>query len=110
MDGEVVTGDPGMVIDQDGHRFGRWAAVPAVDRAADERLGTVMFVMDVDGERFAVRQLADGGWSYEWQSGPNEGYGFAISGPPVSSMEDHREAIRSFLNMIDPATGYIGDD
>jgi len=25
-------------------------------------------------------------------------------------MEEHRESIRAFLAMIDPNTGYIGDD
>jgi len=25
-------------------------------------------------------------------------------------MEEHRESIRAFLAMIDPDTGYIGDD
>jgi hypothetical protein len=29
---------------------------------------------------------------------------------PNRSMEEHREEIRAFLAMIDPDTGYIGDD
>jgi hypothetical protein len=29
---------------------------------------------------------------------------------PNRSMEEHRESIRAFLAMIDPNTGYIGDD
>jgi hypothetical protein len=108
MDGWRVKVDPGPVID--GGQDAGWAAVPGVDLAADERLRPVLFIIDVDGERFAVRQVADGGWSYDWLSGPNHGYGFSTSGPPISSNEDHREAIRTFLNMIDPATGYIADD
>ena len=47
---------------------------------------------------------------HDWLSGPNDGYGFGSSGPPHRSPEEHREHIRAFLSMIDPATGYIGDD
>ena len=77
--------------------------------AAEGRQGSVLFIIDVDGERFAARQVADGGWSYDWLTGPNQGYGFGTSGPPSLSNESHRAAIRGFLNMIDPATGYIAD-
>jgi hypothetical protein len=51
-----------------------------------------------------------GGTSYDWLSGPNKGYGFGSSGKPNRSMEEHRESTRAFLAMIDPNTGYIGDD
>lgn len=109
MDGAVVAVDPGTVRDGHGDKDGGWAAVPAVDSAAHERQAPVLFIIDIDGERFAVRQGADGGWRYDWLTGPNQGYGFATSGPPSFSDKDHRAAIRSFLNMIDPATGYIAD-
>jgi hypothetical protein len=69
-----------------------------------------LFTLDVDGERFAIRQAADGGTAYDWVSGPNEGYGHGSSGTPDRPMEEHRESIRAFLAMIDPTTGYIGDD
>jgi hypothetical protein len=71
--------------------------------------GPVLFTLDVDGERFAIRRAGDGGTVYDWLSGPNKGYGFGSSGTPNRSMEEHRESIRAFLAMIDPHTGYIGD-
>jgi hypothetical protein len=89
----------------DGH-----PAVPAVYRGTEGRPGQVLFTLDVDGERFAIRHAGDGGTAYDWLSGPNEGYGFASSGTPNRSAEEHREHIRVFLAMIDPNTGYIGDD
>jgi hypothetical protein len=87
-------------------------AVPAVYRGTEGRPGPVLFTLDVDGERFAIRRAAwgQGGTSYDWLSGPNKGYGFGSSGTPNRSMEEHRESIRAFLAMIDPNTGYIGDD
>lgn len=108
MDAQASTSHPGIVADHPLHRDGGWAAVPAVDR--DAEIGPVLLTIDVDGEQFAVRKARDGGWAYEWLSGPNPGYGFAISGPTTPSAEEHRHAIRSFLQMIDPATGYIEDD
>jgi len=85
-------------------------AVPAVYRGTEGRPGPVLFTLDVDGQRFAVRELGDGGTAYDWLSGPNKGYGFASSGTPNRSAEEHQEHIRVFLAMIDPSTGYIGDD
>ena len=109
MDESRVEGDAVVVADHDAHRRGGgWVPLPAVAPDADVRPGSIS--IDVDGERFAVRQTAEGGWAYEWLSGPNPGYGFATSGPLISTVEEHRTAIRSFLSMIDPATGYIGDD
>ena len=89
---------------------GGWKAFPGVDYTADARPGPVLFTLEVDGEHFAVRRSPDGGWTYDWLSGPNDGYGFSISGPPTRSQAKHRENIRGFLSMIDPATGYIEDD
>jgi hypothetical protein len=82
-------------------------AVPAVYPA---RPGPVLFTLDVDGELFAIGQGEDDGTAYNWLSGPNKGYGFASSGPPNRSVEEHQESIRVFLTMIDPKTGYIEDD
>jgi hypothetical protein len=71
----------------------------------------VLFTLDVDGERFAIRRAGGGGGTaYDWLSGPNKGYGFGSSMPPNRSVEEHRESIRAFFAMIDPNTGYIGDD
>ena len=85
-------------------------AVPAEYRGTEGRPGPVLSTLDVDGERFAIRRLGDGGTAYDWLSGPNKGYGFASSATPNRSVEEHRESIRVFLAMIDPNTGYIGDD
>lgn len=85
-------------------------AVPAVYHGAEGRPGPVLFTIEVDGELFAVRRAADGGSAYDWLSGPNEGYGFGSSAPPNRLPDEHRKHIRTFLSMIDPATGYIGDD
>ena len=85
-------------------------AVPAVYRRTEGRPGPVLFTHDIDGERFAIRRAEDGGTAYDWLSGPNKGYGFGSSGTPNRSVEEHRESIRAFLAMIDPNTGYIGDD
>ena len=70
----------------------------------------MLFTLRVDGEMFAVRRAAGGGTHYNWLSGPNKGYGFGSSGAPTRSPGEHREHIRTFLAMIDPATGYIGDE
>ena len=70
----------------------------------------MLFTLDVDGERFAIRLAGDGGTAYDGVSGPNKGYGFGSSGTTDRSVEEHRESIRAFLAMIDPNTGYIGDD
>src|SRR5690348_2899755 len=86
------------------------AAVPAVYCGTEARPGPVLFTLDVDGERFAIRRAADGGTAYDWLSGPNEGYGFGSSATPNRPVEEHRESIRVFLAMIDPNTGYIEDD
>ncbi|HEV2450945.1 MAG TPA: hypothetical protein VGS62_03365 [Streptosporangiaceae bacterium] len=70
----------------------------------------MLFTLDVEGERFAIRRAGEGGTGYDWLSGPNRGYGFGSSGTPDRSMQEHRRSIRVFLAMIDPDTGYIGDD
>jgi hypothetical protein len=85
-------------------------AVPAAYRGTQGSPGPVLFTLDVDGERFAIRRAGDGGTAYDWLSGPNRNYGFGSSGTPNRPVEEHREHIRVFLAMIDPDTGYIGDD
>ena len=77
--------------------------------------GMTPVAVEVDGEQFAVRLVIDPATGYtdtdyRWLSGPNEGYGFGIGGRPSPSVEEHRERIRAFLAMVDPATGYIEDD
>jgi hypothetical protein len=103
VDAGSVDTSPGG--DGDGAR-----AVPAVYRGTEGTPGPVLFTLDIDGERFAIRQSGDGGTGYDWLSGPNKGYGFGSSGTPDRPEEEHRESISVFLAMIDPRTGYIGDD
>ena len=85
-------------------------SVPGLYRGPEGTPGPVLLTLGVDGKTFAVRRAAGGGTHYDWLSGPNKGYGFGSSGPSSRSAEEHREHIRTFLAMIDPATGYIGDE
>lgn len=71
-------------------------------------MGAVVIV--VDGETFEITERG-GGWDYRWIDGRHHGdYGF-VSTPNVRgvvmSMEEHRAAIRSFLDAVDPTTGYL---
>ena len=84
-------------------------AVPVALPAGAADRGPFRFIVDVDGEQFAAYQYAPGGWNYDWLTGPNEGYGFGTSGPPIASMDEHLERLRGFLRDIDPATGYLAD-
>ncbi len=68
------------------------------------------FELTVDGERFVVSPDGQGGTGYDWVSGPNQGYGFGSSAPFDSTLEAHTLAAREFLAMVDPATGYIGEE
>ncbi len=73
------------------------------------------FRLDVEGQEFAVRVVMDpvtgyADSSYTWLSGPHDGYGFSTGGPSNPSLDEHRQAARDFLAMVDPTTGYIGDD
>ena len=67
--------------------------------------------LEVDGEVFDVAARRDhpGQYDYAWISGPNPGYGFssASSDRRLSTMADHKKAIRNFLSQVDPETGYI---
>ncbi|WP_350275031.1 hypothetical protein [Kribbella sp. HUAS MG21] len=81
-------------------------AVPGI-APEPERVG-VARRLHVDGEVFEVWS-GGGGTQYDWVSGPNAGYGFAVS-PVAGSDEEHERNIRGFLSMVDPATGYIAED
>lgn len=70
-------------------------------------------VLTVDGETFKARADAEqpGAWHVDWVSGPNEGYGFITrrSDHQWESRDDLERAVRSFLDAIDPDTGYSRD-
>ena len=80
-------------------------ALPGVDPGAALKRGRLLYALEVDGQVFAVRSHDDG-TDYDWVSGPNEGYGFGTSARNMPAGW-HRESIRDFLGIIDPATGYI---
>jgi hypothetical protein len=88
---------------------GDWAAVPGVDLSDAAGGEDSASTLEVDGEVFELRPDGSGGTHYGWISGPNPGYGFSM-GPTPDLPQEHRANIRSFLSMIDPATGYIEDD
>ena len=97
-------------MDRNPHGASDGSPVPAAYHGAEGKPEQVLFTLEVDGERFAVRRHGDDGTAYDWLSGPHKGYGFGSSTPPDRPVEEHRESIRAFLAMIDPDTGYIGDD
>ena len=103
------TVNPHVVATQ--HRDdGKWTAVPDVYEGAEGRSGPVLLTIEVEGELFAVRRSGGGGTHYDWLTGRHEGYGFGLSASPESPQEEHREHIRTFLEMIDPDTGYIAEE
>ena len=75
----------------------------------DEDSYTDLGSFTVDEETFLVRRRTeDDSHHYDWVSGPNDGYGFSVSGgsEPISR-ERHETAIRGFLTSIDPTTGFL---
>lgn len=92
-----------------GNGNGHWAAVPAVHYGADGWHGSAFFTVDVDGEQFAVCQAAEGGSGYEWLS-RTRATGSRLAVHLVARRRSTMESIRSFLRMIDPATGDISDE
>ena len=85
-----------------------WVYVP-LSASPEAHTYTVLGDFTVDGETFRVRRRDDDGSNhYDWISGPNDGYGFSISGGrDPRSREQHVVAIRDFLAAVDPATGYL---
>ena len=68
----------------------------------------------VGRERFRVRLRPRRGpryeYHYDWLTGPNNGYGFGMSGPFEHSDDDHKAQIQDFLADIDPSTGYLREE
>lgn len=85
---------------------GDWVYLPA---PPDTESYTDLGEFTVHGEHFRVRRRdRDGSMHYDWESGPNEGYGFTVSGyGQEPSHEHHLAQIRGFLSEIDPETGYL---
>jgi len=66
-----------------------------------------------NGESFRARADAQqpGAWHVDWVSGPDVGYGFTIrpSDHQRESREEMERDVRSFLDAMDPTTGYLRD-
>lgn len=71
-------------------------AVPGIDRRS--RRSSVLFIVEVDGERFAVRRSVDGGTDYERLTGPD--HGWATSDSPDRPREAHVEHLRASLRLM----------
>jgi hypothetical protein len=91
----------------------------------DDTVPPLPITLTVDGQTFTITER-DGGHDYNWDTGPNPGYGFSESAPqtarisaddatkvrpppplPTGTLGHYRNSIRDFLSMIDPKTGYI---
>ncbi|WP_250032873.1 hypothetical protein [Paractinoplanes maris] len=72
------------------------------------------FQLTVDDEPFDVAYdpAQPGAYHYTRLTGPAPGYGFSSrrSDQVRSTVVEHVEEIRSFLDIVDPVTGYIEDD
>lgn len=68
----------------------------------------------VDGHVFDVSHdpTQPGAYGYSWVNGPHDGYGFGSrrSDHRRSTLDEHEDHIREFLEAVDPNTGYIEDD
>ena len=110
---DVPTHDDGRVReiyrDNGGEPEADAEAVPGVRPETDRDGDVPSLTLEVDGEVFSLRPGESGGTDYTWLTGPNLGYGFSVS-PAADDVAQHRTNIRDFLSMIDPRTGYIGED
>ncbi|GAA2513128.1 hypothetical protein [Pilimelia columellifera] len=72
------------------------------------------FRLTVDGDVFDVAYdpTQPGAYHYTRVTGPAPGYGFTSrrSDHGRNTTAEHVEAIRSFLDVLDPVTGYMEDD
>lgn len=94
----------------DGDREAHPDAVPGLRPETEGATDATSLTLEVDGETFVLNSNEFGGTDYTWLSGPNPGYGFGVSPTPNLSLDEHTENIRSFLDIVDPTTGYIEDD
>ena len=72
-------------------------AVPGIDRRS--RRAPVLFTVEVDGERFAIRRSVDGGTDYEWLTGADQGWGTSDSPdrPYAAHVADLRDSLRDLV-------------
>lgn len=84
---------------------GEWGVAPP-----EKKLDVI--TMTVDGEVFRVWTPEQNPHqrNFDWLTGPNEDYGFAVGGPGAWTRPELKQEIRDFLAMVDPKTGYIEDD
>ncbi|MFT4083366.1 MAG: hypothetical protein QM638_12340 [Nocardioides sp.] len=79
-----------------------------------ERASPDRFRVTVDGEIFQVEydEAQPGAYHYTRLTGPAVGYGFTSrrSDRGTSTTREHVAAIRSFLEAVDPRTGYLEDE
>lgn len=89
-----------------------WLNAPV--EPSDTEVSPDRFRLTVDGDAFDVAYdpTQPGAYHYTRLTGPAPGYGFTSrrSDYGRSTTAEHVQAIRSFLNMVDPATGYLEDD
>ncbi|WP_380163750.1 hypothetical protein [Jannaschia sp. R86511] len=68
--------------------------------------------LTVGDQRFVVRRRpgADEVYDFDWLDGP-AGYGFSSTrhGPGRATVDELRASIESFLEQVDPETGYLRD-
>ncbi|MFC0029982.1 hypothetical protein ACFFMM_10650 [Micromonospora chaiyaphumensis] len=94
----------------DGDREAHPQAVPGLRPDTEGAADGTSLTLEVNGEVFACRPNESGGTDYTWLSGPNPGYGFGVSPTLNQSLDEHVQNIRDFLDIVDPATGYLEDD
>jgi hypothetical protein len=99
-----------MELDSSGGRWSDLSALPEEYREAARVADAAAFTLEVDGETFVLRPAENGGTHYAWVRGRNEDYGFSVSLGHGAPLDEHRVAIRSFLALVDPTTGYIEAD
>lgn len=82
---------------------------PGPDDVSPDRLR-----MSVDGVEFDARYdlSQPGTYHYTRLTEPAAGYGFTggTFTRGRTSLREHEDSIRSFLEMVDPVTGYLEDD
>lgn len=88
-------------------------AAAYVDRFEVPRPEEGPLTIVIDGEELAVRRRRPGIYDYDWVNHRHGGYGFFSATNDRSAIKrgaDHVDAIRDFLEQVDPETGFLEDD